>query len=662
MSVNLSPLAGAGWQFFSDVGVPLSGGLIYTYAAGTTTPQSTFTTSAGNVANANPIVLDSAGRTPSEVWLTQGVSYKLVVKTASDVLIRTWDDIDGINDSTALDTFKADLANTVDVAKGDALVGFRQSTPVAAFAGAEGRTVHSKLAEFVSVWDFIPANEIAAIVGGTSTYDCTTAFNAAIATGKRVWVPNGTYSAADIDLPSGTEIEGESRTGVQLRTRTNGSGFFTFAASYNYRIKNLTAGVVAGVTDGRFIKQTDRTAYSAYAHFENIETRAEFVYSYDGFFIFTNWVDCRDGYIGTAGATHVFIRSVPDNSSQGTQTNICQVLRCQTFNATGSFGAVILEWGDVWTFRDTDFEANDTFAVQASGIFNLTFDGCWFEDNATPYVISAGNSTAPNVQGSTVNVSNCWYSGNAANQFFLYMSGAASGTVTNLNAAAVPSGCKLTNSASLSELYAVRGLSGAGASTFTTGIDAYRDNLVISASEMTTNVINSPQTQNQNMLPIGPSGLGASNFTNAGFTSLTDVASAIGLPTNALRLTLSVNSQAAYYTMPTKLLNFLKGKKVTLVAMGYASTYVGTGESLSLAAWDSIGVPSAANSTAAVGCVNISTSDELQMGYVTFTIGAGATSLNLGFFAGGDAATQTVSIESMKLVMGEIKPETSGLN
>jgi hypothetical protein len=60
MSVILSPLAGAGWQFFDNNGIPLAGGLIYTYAAGTTTPQATYTTSAGNIANANPIVLDSA--------------------------------------------------------------------------------------------------------------------------------------------------------------------------------------------------------------------------------------------------------------------------------------------------------------------------------------------------------------------------------------------------------------------------------------------------------------------------------------------------------------------------------------------------------------------------------------------------------------------------
>ena len=63
-SVNLSAFGGAGWQFFDNNGVPLSGGLIYSYAAGTTTPQETYTTSLGNIAHTNPIVLNSAGRIP----------------------------------------------------------------------------------------------------------------------------------------------------------------------------------------------------------------------------------------------------------------------------------------------------------------------------------------------------------------------------------------------------------------------------------------------------------------------------------------------------------------------------------------------------------------------------------------------------------------------
>lgn len=95
MSVYLSPIGGAGAQFFDNSGVPLTGGKIYTYAAGTTTPQATYTTSAGNVAHTNPIVLDAAGRVPSgEIWLTF-LSYKFVITTSTDVLIATYDNIRG---------------------------------------------------------------------------------------------------------------------------------------------------------------------------------------------------------------------------------------------------------------------------------------------------------------------------------------------------------------------------------------------------------------------------------------------------------------------------------------------------------------------------------------------------------------------------------------
>ena len=64
MAVNLSPIGGAGWQFFNNNGVPLSGGLIYTYVAGTSTPLVTYTSVSGLIANSNPIVLDSARRGP----------------------------------------------------------------------------------------------------------------------------------------------------------------------------------------------------------------------------------------------------------------------------------------------------------------------------------------------------------------------------------------------------------------------------------------------------------------------------------------------------------------------------------------------------------------------------------------------------------------------
>jgi hypothetical protein len=142
MSVNLSSLAGAGWQFFDNNGAPLAGGLLYTYAAGTTTPQATYTTSAGSIANSNPIVLDSAGRTANEIWLTNGSTYKFLLKTSIGTQIGSYDNISGANDFTA-------IYATLSASSGSSLIGFIQSG-----AGAIAETVQTKLRESVSVKDF----------------------------------------------------------------------------------------------------------------------------------------------------------------------------------------------------------------------------------------------------------------------------------------------------------------------------------------------------------------------------------------------------------------------------------------------------------------------------------------------------------------------------
>jgi len=96
MAVYLSPIGGAGWQFFNNDGTVLAGGKLYTYIAGTSTPKTTYTTSAGNIAHANPIILDSSGRVPGgEIWLTSG-TYKFSIFTSANVLIGTFDNISGI--------------------------------------------------------------------------------------------------------------------------------------------------------------------------------------------------------------------------------------------------------------------------------------------------------------------------------------------------------------------------------------------------------------------------------------------------------------------------------------------------------------------------------------------------------------------------------------
>jgi hypothetical protein len=98
MAVNLSPVGGVAVQFFTNSGAVLTGGKIFTYAAGTTTPQATFTNASGSTPHSNPIILDASGRVPSgEIWLTDGFAYKFLLKDANDVLIGTYDNISGIN-------------------------------------------------------------------------------------------------------------------------------------------------------------------------------------------------------------------------------------------------------------------------------------------------------------------------------------------------------------------------------------------------------------------------------------------------------------------------------------------------------------------------------------------------------------------------------------
>lgn len=98
MAVFLSPVGGAAAQFFDNDGVPLAGGLIYTYTAGTSTPAATYTTSSGLIQHSNPIILDAAGRVPTgEIWLADTLAYKFVIKTDQEVLIATYDNVTGIN-------------------------------------------------------------------------------------------------------------------------------------------------------------------------------------------------------------------------------------------------------------------------------------------------------------------------------------------------------------------------------------------------------------------------------------------------------------------------------------------------------------------------------------------------------------------------------------
>jgi len=174
-------------QYFTAGGIPLVGGKVYTYAAGTTTPLATYTTAAASTPNANPVILDSRGE--ASIFFS-AANYKIVVKDSLDSTIWTQDNLAGDAAASVL----ASLAAST----GSSLVGH-----IASGTGAVATTVQSKLRESVSASGYITiqaavntgAHEID-LAGGAYTVTSAILFNQnnqKIKNGTLVF--NGTTSA-----------------------------------------------------------------------------------------------------------------------------------------------------------------------------------------------------------------------------------------------------------------------------------------------------------------------------------------------------------------------------------------------------------------------------------------------------------------------------------
>ena len=234
MAVYLSLFAGAGQQFFTNAGVPLAGGKIFTYGAGGSTPQATYTTSAGNIAHSNPIVLDAAGRVPGggEIWLTDTLVYKFQLETSTGTIVQTLDNVSASIGSAAL------VASS-----GSNLIGFIQ-----AGSGATARTAQSKMRDAVSVKDF-------GAVGDGMTDD-TTAIQAAVNSGAKLVIfptPGVSYFFADVTVPAGVTLDGQGST-IKLKPWVGAIGgnfhaFFKASSLSDIAIRNF-------VMDGNVSAQT----------------------------------------------------------------------------------------------------------------------------------------------------------------------------------------------------------------------------------------------------------------------------------------------------------------------------------------------------------------------------------------------------------------------
>lgn len=160
---------------FDNNGFPLALGKLFTYAAGTTTPQATYVDSTQTTQNQNPVILNFRGECP--LWLNPLLAYKFLLTDAFGNIIPGWpvDNIQGaigvasnivpsITNTFTLGTPTVTFANAYfgpngaplfDVATGN--LGYLAPTPAETAAAL---ALSIPIATFISKGEYAPGNMV----------------------------------------------------------------------------------------------------------------------------------------------------------------------------------------------------------------------------------------------------------------------------------------------------------------------------------------------------------------------------------------------------------------------------------------------------------------------------------------------------------------------
>jgi hypothetical protein len=228
--MSVLPLVTPRFRAFDANGDPLAGGLLYAYAAGTTTPLDTFTTRAGDVANTNPVVLNANGE--ADVWMTSGVEYKFILKDSAGVTQWTADNVPASQDLAILPdgtlavpslSFASDsdtglyrpAANQIGVATGGALAALFTATQLHIRDGSVGGPALTFQADPDTGLYRIGADQIGVVVGGVlvGTFDASGLLGLV-----RAAAPSGTIGvqASTTGTGSGGNFNASAGTGIAL--------------------------------------------------------------------------------------------------------------------------------------------------------------------------------------------------------------------------------------------------------------------------------------------------------------------------------------------------------------------------------------------------------------------------------------------------------------
>ncbi len=201
-----------GHQFQDGNGEVYNGGKVYIYDSGTTNDRTSYSDSGLTSANANPIILDAAGRLPDEVYLPTG-AWKVVLDDSADATVFT----------------------------ADAIIGALDTSPFLTGTVAPSRAVISKSTTFTTIAGEVGKHINADSTGGSFTGTLLSAVTATDG-GDFLIKNSGTENTVTVATTGGQTIDGQS---TYLLQAGDSAVFRSDGANYSVgEAHNFTAGIV----------------------------------------------------------------------------------------------------------------------------------------------------------------------------------------------------------------------------------------------------------------------------------------------------------------------------------------------------------------------------------------------------------------------------------
>jgi hypothetical protein len=407
-------------QIFGSDGLPLVGGKIYTYSAGTTTPLATYTDAGAGTANTNPIILNSLGQ--ANIWLTSSSSYKFSVYTSADVLLYTVDNI-----ATPIDYLSL-------------VTSLASPPPIGSTAPNTGAFT-----------------TLTATTGTITTVNCTTV-NATTVNAATI-TATGTITAETLTFEGGGSMTKPPESGIQPITATVAANALTVTlnpTTLNFRSATLTSGAVvsrlissaisvtvsSGSTLGTVSATQSRIVVLALDNAGTVElavvniaggnnltetgvisTTAEggagaadsasTIYSTTArsgvAYRVVGYVESTQATAGTWATTPSTIQgyggqALASMSSLGygqTWQAVTRVLGTTYYNTTGKPIILDAEISSTTTINSTICTINGVAVYQPGHSGNNVSSGCWVIPTGASYVLSTSGGTTPTVTANT---------------------------------------------------------------------------------------------------------------------------------------------------------------------------------------------------------------------------------------------------------------------